>query len=380
MNRIVLSVVCLFVTLCGFAQAHENTTDYVSISALQLIPGEGKDTKSFVVSLEGSQIYTAATMDIVIPEGYEIVFSGKNPKVNNNNESSAGLYPVTNEEEVEEEEANPVYNSHTVSASLVNNQTVRVVVASLSGWSFASTSGKLFRVYVKATPYAKPGYSDVKIENCFFNTEDARQWDTKDLTISDKLSATTSSTLPLTISSDTHWSTCILPFDASIPAGVKAYASDSHDDENVYLTEVQTLKAYTPYILYSENGYSGTMSGTVNANSYPASGYVAVGNLNGAIVNQNISSGYVLQRHGSDFMFYAVDPEKAVTVPAGKCWVTLSDAGASIRNIVITDANGIQSVLSDDDSSEVFNLMGIRVQQPKSGAIYIKNGKKFINK
>ena len=37
------------------------------------------------------------------------------------------------------------------------------------------------------------------------------------------------------------------------------------------MTEAGRLEADTPYILYSESGYSGTVSGTVDASGYPES-------------------------------------------------------------------------------------------------------------
>ncbi len=358
---IFMSLLCL----CAYA---DDTHDYVTLSTAELTPGGSEIEVVASLNRVDNNTYTGFQMDIVIPEPFDFV------KVENEDEDLVCCLKLTGS-------GNVLKAAHLVEGNIIDvngDKTLRVTCITTSGAEFKTGTGGLFKFSLKANSFAKPGVADIQIKNTKFGNG-TTQYLVVNKQIS-SISVSSSSSLPLSVSSETHWSTCILPFDASIPAGVKAYASDSHDSENVYLTEVQTLKAYTPYVLYSENGYSGTMSGTVDANSYPASGYVAVGNLNGAIVNQEISSGYVLQKHDSGFMFYRINPEKAVTVPAGKCWVTLSDAGASIRNIVITDANGIQSALSDDDSSEVFNLMGIRVQQPKSGAIYIKNGKKFINK
>ena len=41
---------------------------------------------------------------------------------------------------------------------------------------------------------------------------------------------------------------------------------------------------------------------------------------------------------------------------------------------------GIQGVTVDDNQAEVFDLAGRRVEAPVKGQVYVKNGKKFIQK
>lgn len=378
MKKILSIAFCFMTAICGWSQSHDSTTDHISISTLQLTPGENTTTKYFVVSLVGTKLYTAVSMDIVLPEGYEYVLtSGGEAKINFTTERKQGLYPVTNPDEVEEEEAEPAYDSHTLSKNIIAARTLRVVDNSNENKLFAATSGNLFRVYVKATAFAKPGNADVQINNCFFNTEDGIQWDTKDITISDKLSSSTSSTLPLTINSSNHWSTCILPFAAAIPAGVKAYTVGSHDSENLLLSEANSFAAYTPYILYSEGGYSGNISGTVDPNQYPATGVVNTdGYLNGAIVAQNVTSGYVMQNLSEGVKFYQIT-SGTFNVPAGKCWMTLP-TGGPVKGLgfVVEDESAIEQVKTPE-SHNIYNLAGQQVQNPQKG-IYIVNGKKVM--
>lgn len=188
MKRIHFCIICLFVTVCSWAQPHSKTNSRISISELELLTGEDIGTNFFVISLEGSQLYTAVTMDIVIPDGIEFVYNNNGEvKISYSDEKKSGLFPITNLNEMEECGAAAEHNSHTLSANLINAKTLRVVLMSLQSTDFAHTSGPMFRVYVKASACAKAGYADVKISNCFFNTEDGVQWDTEDIVISNKL-------------------------------------------------------------------------------------------------------------------------------------------------------------------------------------------------
>lgn len=380
MKKIVLSFLLVLWALTDRAQIIDRTDDHVSISELQLTLGENTKTKFFVVSLEGSKIYTAATMDIELPDGYEFVLtSAGEAKVTLTNEANQGLYPVTNPDEVVEEDAEPDYNSHKLSFNILNGNTLRVVDASQDLKNFAKKSGKLFRVYIKTTPYAKPGYAAIKVKNCFFNTEEGSKWIADELTIDDKVSVSSGTSLPLNINSSVKWNTCILPFATEIPDGVKAYTSNGNDENNVYLYEATSLSAYTPYILYSEAGRSGTLSGTVDPALYPESGVVVQGNLHGAIVTQEVSSGYVLQNGSEGVKFYTIPMD--MTIPAGKCWVTLpSGSSSKAINFVFEDADGIDNVRTMSDNAEIYTLDGRKAGKLVPGSLYIKEGKKFINK
>lgn len=383
MKKSLLFICLMAISLCSWAQGngHDNTTDHVSISELQLTPGEDVFNKYFVVSLVGSQTYMAATMDVELPDGYEFAYYNGSILVNNNFEKKQGLYPVTNQTYVDMLGVDPEYNSHSFSLNQIDNKTVRVIIMSMNSINFATNSGNLFRVFIKATPYAKPGYADIKIKNCFFNTEDATQWDTKDITISDKVSASNTSTVPVSVSAEAKWGTCILPFSCALPSGVKAYTCNSKDENNLLLTEVPQLAAYTPYILYSEAGYSGNLSGNVDAGQYPAEGFVKSGYLSGAIVPQTINSGYVLQNLSGGVMFYSCDGDN-FNIPAGKCWVNI-DGGSARERLgfkIENSLTGISNVAESSDANAIYTLSGLRVKDAAAPGIYVVNKKKVLKK
>ena len=147
-----------------------------------------------------------------------------------------------------------------------------------------ATSGKLLYFLIKASPYLKPGDVVLKVTNLDFITkENSQKYSCKDQTLT--LHAKAESTATLSVSGSSHYGTCVLPFAVSpLPDGVKAYSAKGLDETGqlVVLSEVTQLAAYTPYILYSASGYSGSLSGPVDANKYGE--VVSDGLLRGAFV------------------------------------------------------------------------------------------------
>ena len=132
--------------------------------------------------------------------------------------------------------------------------------------------------------YAKPGALSLALSDQALTTADMTEYDPADVT-DENVTISTTAKASLNISAANKWSTCILPFATALPEGVKAYScSSKNDDEQVfYLSDAASIEAYTPYVLYSESGYAGTLTGEVDASQYPESGKVAAGYLTGAI-------------------------------------------------------------------------------------------------
>ncbi|MDO5526775.1 MAG: leucine-rich repeat protein [Prevotella sp.] len=189
-------------------------------------------------------------------------------------------------------------------------------------------------------------------------------------------------TIPLTISTANKWSTCILPFDATLPAEVKAYSCYEKNEatSTLVLTEVASMEAYKPYILYAEEGYDGTLSGTVDPNKYPAEGYVAEGLICGAVEPQQITSGYVLQNLSEGMKFYNCNGQ-TFTIPAGKCWLMPFVNGAKSYCIAFKDnTTGINTVPSGmTNDNAYYSITGQKVGKNYKGIVIINN-KKHIKK
>ena len=117
--------------------------------------------------------------------------------------------------------------------------------------------------------------------------------------------------------------TRIFPFVPTLPSGVVAYSCSAEVGGVLTLDEVEEPAANTPYILYSEVGFSGDALsgwGTASADSYVA------GWLTGVYTRTEVpENSYVLQTQGGKQAFYKVSQTGAyssayrayVTVPAG---------------------------------------------------------------
>lgn len=366
----------------------EETTDKVVISELTVEPGSS-NTYSFTVSLQGSMLYTAYSMDLHLPEGLTVATTSSGSLRVSMVKPS--LYPFeTVEEENEDGELveTKVY-SHTIERNMPAPNLLRVIGATLSNKAFTKTSGDLFKVYVKASPYLKPGDVEIAVKDVVL-TENQKQSDDEFLAISHlpadyvstSVKAGTTSTLTLKVSGDYKFGTCILPFDYELPTdgSLEAYTSSSATTDALLLTKADKIEAYTPYILYSEAGFSQTISGTVNPDNYPAEGIVKQGCLVGTVVNKQLAeaTSYVLQNQNAGTMFYQVDPELPFSLPAGKCYAQLPE-GTNASALRIGETTGIEhSEFKIQNSESIFNLLGQPVKTMQPGHIYIVNGRKVV--
>lgn len=197
-------------------------------------------------------------------------------------------------------------------------------------------------------------------------------------------------TVNINISKDEKFATCILKFDAILPVGLKAYTVTGLVDNCLVLTEASSMDNYTPYILYAENGYEGTLSGQINAADYQTA--VSGAYLSGAIENQVIAEGYALQNQvDKGVAFYAVDTEnnQKVVIPAGKCWLSVvkdKTPGATSRSISLSfpegDADGIGEIEVAEPAFDgaIYTIDGKRANSMQPGQIYIINGQKVMIK
>lgn len=359
-----LSLLCLLVggrAVANEPQFPKPTDDHITVNEVTLVPGSA-DTYQVEISLVGSQIYTASQMDIEFPPGVEPVLMRDG-------------YAIPFDTDIND----LCTRSHTIVASYgaVKERTLRMSCFSAQNAPFYGESGKLLYFKVKTSPYLKPGDVVLKITN--FDLITKEKYHCKDQTLT--LHATAESTATLSVSGSSHYGTCVLPFAVSpLPDGVKAYSAKGLDGTGqlVVLNEVKQLAAYTPYILYSESGYSGSLKGTVDASQY---GEVASdGLLRGAIAPQKRKDGYVLQDLGDGAKFYAMDGVEFL-IPEGKCWLEMPAAQASALQygIQIGATTGITApTTSASAHGKIYTLDGKEVKTMQPGSIYVVNGKKVL--
>lgn len=363
-----LSLLCLLVG--GRAVANEPTDDHITVNEVTLVPGSA-DTYQVEISLVGSQIYTAYQMDILFPPGVDVVVDEYGPYVVLW-DGDRCIYPKGRD--------GKLVHSLSSSYGVVSNKRLRISCRDDMNRVLTATSGKLLYFLVKVSPYLKPGDVVLKVTNLDFITkENAQKYHCKDQTLT--LHAKAESTATLSVSGSSHYGTCVLPFAVSpLPDGVKAYSAKGLDETGqlVVLSEVTQLVAYTPYILYSTSGYSGSLSGTVDANKYGE--VVSDGLLRGAIAPQKRKDGYVLQDLGEGAKFYAMDGVEFL-IPEGKCWLEMPKAQASAPQygIQIGATTGITAPTTTSTAhGKIYTLDGKEVKTMQPGGIYVVNGKKVL--
>lgn len=371
-----LSLLCLLVggrAVANEPQLPKPTNDHITVNDVTLVPGSA-DTYQVEISLVGSQIYTAYQMDILFPPGVDVVMAGKKPSLYTWKKEGC-IYP-----KYETDEGYEYSHKVTSSYNVVSDKLLRIACFAVDNDVLTAKSGKLLYFKVKASPYLKPGDVVLKVTNLDFITkENSQKYSCKDQTLT--LHATAESTVTLSVSGSSHYGTCVLPFAVSpLPVGVKAYSAKGVDETGqlVVLNEVTQLAAYTPYILYSASGYSGSLKGTVDANKYGE--VVSDGLLRGAIAPQKRKDGYVLQDFGEGAKFYAMDGVEFL-IPEGKCWLEMPAAQASAPQygIQIGATTGITAPTTASTAhGKIYTLDGKLVKTMQPGGIYVVNGKKVL--
>lgn len=389
MKKILFSLLCCLMTIGASAV---ETTDYIKLSAATVNPGG--DEVCITVSLVGSEnYYTAYNMDIHLPVGMELTTDEESKykvAISQSSTEASAIYPSTSTTSPITIPGVGTFNvttysyTHSLSSSygVAGDRILRVACISQSNETFKATSGDLFTFYVKASSFTKPGAAQITIDGVALKVAGGSEYDPA-AHVDENVTVSSDATASLTVSSTNKWSTCILPFDVDLPTGVEAYTcSDKEVREGktfLKLNSASSIEAYTPYILYSENGYSGNVSGTVDATKYPASGIVTAGYLNGAIEAQSITEGYVLQNLSDGVKFYSCGGN-TFTIPAGKCWVTITSDTKAL-SFEYDESAKIDCIADKTDNTDaIYNLSGQKVSTLQPNTIYVRSGKKFINK
>lgn len=184
---------------------------------------------------------------------------------------------------------------------------------------------------------------------------------------------------PLTVTS-AGASTLVLPYEATIPEGVKAYTlTNTEGEATAIATELTgSIPANTPVLI---NAVAGTyiFHGEKTAwEKYETT----VGALTSVRTCKYVPEGsYVLQNHNGQVGFYKVVKEKSVMIGANRAYLTPSVATAAAKiNIEYPTVTGITSIKTTSIENDVmYNLAGQKVGNDYRGVV-IKNGCKFFNK
>lgn len=391
-RRILLFLVFVCIASGAFADNtyhQKETDDYVTLGDLTVEPGKDEVYK-LKVNLNGTQIYTAFEMDIELPSGLEPVMEKDSkgdmrPKVMIWR-GQGTIYPYTVDEETGDRDFSYILFA---SYGVIGKNILRMSV-SVNGKDFTATSGTLVTIYCKASPYLKPGVDDVHITKCHFTTNEkviidgkemrGQQYNCKDRT--ETITALAHSTATINVSAKNQWGSCVVPFDIpELPSGLEAYTVTDCKSGVAYLKPQTSILAYTPVLLYAENGFSGTFSGDVDETKYKEVAQQDI--IYGAIVPQTKNDGFVLQNLGEGVKLYAMSGQ-TFEIPAGKCWVkpTFTNGPQYMEMVIDDGTTGIGSAEFSNGTAQhepvFYSLDGKRVENPLPGNIYIVDGQKVL--
>lgn len=377
--------IALFMLLAGLATGmyaqSSHTADYISLSAVQdaegnslsAIPVDGSSC-NLIFSLVGdrddaSRRYTAYNLDIELPFGLEVCHQDGTPLIALPNDFSIYATGIS-------------ALSHSVSASILSNGHVRVACFSGRNAHFAKSTGILFQMPVRvSSPFVCPGTQQVRISGQNLTVqENAKKYIPVDR--SEFISIAEGEVrVNLAIPAEVGYSTCVLPFDATVPEGLMAFSCSNLEKGNIILEPEPLLRAYNPYILYANRGFSGILSGAISVAKYQQSvnnGKVRSGYLCGAVNPQTITTGFVLQSLDAGVKFYFTAGESFL-IPSGKCWLEIAENQARFLSFQVRDNETLINTPHSNLDTKVplFDLIGRRASHPLSG-IYIQGNRKLV--
>jgi len=161
----------------------------------------------------------------------------------------------------------------------------------------------------------------------------------------------------------------ILPFNAVIPDGVKAYRIS----DDLSLEEISSIPAHTPVLIEAQGEMVFTGQGEVGYVNSPLTD-----TFRGTYTPITLYAGdYVLAQQDGQWGLRRIDTP--TTLPPFNVYATLSSQAAFIP---LSISSGIETIATERDASDtVFDLQGrqMPVKALKPG-LYIKKGKKYIVK
>ena len=174
--------------------------------------------------------------------------------------------------------------------------------------------------------------------------------------------------------------TLTLPFETTIPGGVKAYTLSYTSGDNATATPVETtLPAHTPVLVNAEAGsYAFSATGTVES----VAGTPQHGAMTGAYILTDVPTGsYVLQNQGGNVGFYKVASGTPQKIKPFRAYLTAGSLAHMLNIDFGSETTVINKVRSSVPmvSGEYYTLHGQRVVHPTKG-LYIVNGKKVLVK
>ncbi len=190
----------------------------------------------------------------------------------------------------------------------------------------------------------------------------------------------TAETYTLSVS-DAGAATLVLPFEADMPDGLKAYKLTAVNGNKITTEELTgKVPANTPVLVNAAKGeYTFASTEMAAMDIVPQSGLLT-GVWKAEAVSQN---NYVLQMQNGIVAFYPVKSDD-INLKARQAYLTLPSNAVAANKLTIDfgTETGISqvNVVSKGETDVIYNAAGMRVANMSQPGLYIKNGKKYIIK
>lgn len=177
-------------------------------------------------------------------------------------------------------------------------------------------------------------------------------------------------------------STLVLPFDASLPEGIKAYTLNASGNQ-ITATPVSNIEKDKPVIVCGKAG-TYEFSGTQTIESMFNERTLENGSMKGVYAKTEAAEGnYVLQKHGDNApAFYKLTESSNKTINPYRAYLTVASDAREMKLVFddneVTGINNVGQEGKDKDKI-VYNLSGQRLLKSVKG-LQIINGKKEIIK
>lgn len=265
--------------------------------------------------------------------------------------------------------------THSASVKLVDSRTLRIGIASMSlDPIYFGEDGdeSLFTVKVQADASVEAGNHEISITKVRFSTDE----------VEDQFAATKGyfrafgeEAISLVVPEGGYATLC-LPYDATLPTGLKAYKATGVKNNVVVLEEQTSIAACTPMIIKGTTGTYNFSGDNSAANKFE----YTVNSLKSSLVPVESKLCYVLQNLSDGLGFYKI--AEALIVPAFNCMLddaSISTAQAFVPVAFKEGTNVINSAEAAMKNGSTYTLDGKRISNDAKGII-IKNGKKVLIK
>ena len=170
------------------------------------------------------------------------------------------------------------------------------------------------------------------------------------------------------------WATVCLPFEASVPSGVKAWEIESVNAGVLNMKSITTIPANKAVLLQFDEATglavyasSATVSKTVAASESGKTELVGVYAKQQAPVGS-----YVLQKNNGTLAFYKVETDKQPNIPAFRAYLVVNSEGAkpNMMGINFEETTGISDMQNNETiltPAMKYNMAGQSVQHMKKG-------------